>query len=477
MRATATASVLFAALLLGCAAGARSESKAVLTHGVASGEVTHDSIALWARCVGGNAVPVRLRGGGTEIDAVLRVGADSNWTGSVRVAGLRPATSYEYTIDCGAPAHGRFRTAPPPDAPASARIAWGGDIGGQNACRDAADGYSIFDRVAEANPDLFVALGDMIYADNACDEVGRYGNAQVPGPPAALDLETFREHWSYNRSDRHLQALTAQTPYVGIWDDHEIRNDGAASDDLRQGSDVHLFPLALRSFREYLPMPPPQGDPHRLYRALRWGRHAEIFILDTRQYRDRNDAPDLPGKAKTLLGKRQLEWLLRSLQQSNATWRIVVSSVPLSIPTGTGPGARDGWSNDGGNTGFESEATAILRYAAAHAMHNLVWITTDVHFATGFRYRPFEATPGFVLHELVSGPLNAGVFPRKDLDPTFRPERLFFWGPESFGDIRSYQEALGWFNFGLLDIDRSGTMTVSIVNGRGERVATHKLEP
>lgn len=477
MRAIAPASLLLAALLAGCAAVARSDSKPVLTHGIASGEVTHDSIALWARCVGGDAVPLRLHGGGADITAALQVSAASNWTGSVRIAGLQPATPYQYTIDCGAPAHGRFHTAPLPDTPARARIAWGGDIGGQNVCRDAADGYGIFDRVAEANPDFFIALGDMVYTDNACEKTGRYGNAQVPGPPEAFDLETFREHWSYNRSDRHLQALTAQTPYVGIWDDHEIRNDGAASDDLREGSGIHLFPLALRSFREYLPMPPPPDDPNRLYRALRWGRHAEIFVLDTRQYRDRNDAPDLPGKGKTLLGEQQLEWLLRSLKQSNATWRIVVSSVPLSIPSGKGPRARDGWSNDGGNTGFESEATAILRDAAAHEMHNLVWITTDVHFATGFRYRPFETTPGFVLHEFVSGPLNAGVFPRMDLDPTFRPERLFFWGPESSSDIGSYQEALGWFNFGLLDIDRAGNLTVSIVNGRGEPVATHRLEP
>ncbi len=475
MRALPTIATLAAIVVHACAATPTSPRNVHLSHGVASGEVTHDSIVLWARCVGATTVQVRVRGGDREIDSRIAVDAESNWTGRTRVDGLRPATRYEYTVGCGNPTSGSFRSAPPPTSPAPIRIAWGGDIGGQNVCRDVTDGYSIFSRIAETDPDLFVALGDMVYVDNACEEVGRYRNRQVPGPPPAGDLESFRHHWSYNRSDRHLRSLAAQVPYVGIWDDHEIRNDGSASDDRRQGSDTHLFPNARRTFAEYLPMVPPRDDPTRFYRKLRWGRHAEMFILDTRQYRDRNDAPDLPGAGKTLLGERQLDWLLRSLADSDATWRIVVSSVPLSIPTGKGPQARDGWSNHGGNTGFESEARKILRHAADIGVRNMIWITTDVHFSTAFRYRPFADHPDFEVHEFVSGPLNAGVFPHRNLDPSFRPERLFFWGPDSPDDIDDYETALEWFNFGLIEIGDTGELTVAIVNGRGRRVVTYPL--
>ena len=39
---------------------------------------------------------------------------------------------------------------------------------------------------------------------------------------------------------------------------------------------------------------------------------------------------------------------------------------------------------------------------------NTVWITTDVHFAEAFRYRPFPSNPAFAVYELVTGLLNAG---------------------------------------------------------------------
>jgi alkaline phosphatase D len=462
-------------ILVGACAtsGPTPRSSGILTHGVAVGEVTHDSAVVWARCAGDRAVLVRIEGGGEVREVEMPASAESDWTGRARLSGLRAATDYEYRVECGAGAVGRFLTAPAPSAPAPVRIAWSGDLGGQNVCRDAGDGYSVFSRLAAARPDVFLGVGDMVYADDRCRATGRYGNPQVLGPPPAFSLAEFRAHWAYNRSDPHLQRLLAQVPYVGVWDDHEIRNDGGASDDQKPGSDVHLFPPALRSFMEWLPLIPPADDPTRLYRRLRWGAHAELFVLDTRQYRDRNDAPDDGGK--TILGERQRDWLLQGLRESDATWRIVVSSVPLSIPTGR-PRARDGWADGGDGTGFEAEATAILRQAATAGMSNLVWITTDVHFATGFRYQPFADHPDFVVHEFVSGPLNAGVFPQLTLDDTFRPRRLFLWGPKSPDDIRSYGDALEWFNFGLLDIDEDGRLRISIVNARGETVARHAIE-
>lgn len=472
--ANATGSALLFILGTGCAASTPSPPAAgVLTHGVAAGQVTSDAAVIWTRCDGGDRVAVRVEGGGEVVEATMQPTAESDWTGQVRVAGLRPATQYVYRVECGSGAWGSFRTAPAPTSAAPLRIAWSGDLGGQNVCRDAGDGYGVFARLAATRPDLFLGVGDMVYADDRCQPTGRYGNRQIAGPPPARTTPEFRAHWAYNRADRHLQQLLAQVPYEGVWDDHEIRNDAGAADDQRPDSDAHLLPPALQSFLEYSPLLPPASAPTRLHRHLRWGAHAELFVLDTRQYRDRNDAPD--DGDKTLLGRHQREWLVQALRDSDATWRIVVSSVPLSIPTGR-PNARDGWADGSDGTGFEREAIAILRDAAAAGMNNLVWITTDVHFATGFRYQPFAEHPGFVVHEFVSGPLNAGVFPHLVLDESLHPERLFLWGPASPADIASYDEARQWFNFGLLDIDESGRLQVSIVNARGETVARYAVE-
>lgn len=97
---------------------------------------------------------------------------------------------------------------------------------------------------------------------------------------------------------------------------------------------------------------------------MRWGRHVELFVLDTRSFREPNDRPDTGPAPKTLLGAEQRAWLLDALAGSDATWKVVVSSVPLAIPTGR-PAARDGWSDLGGETGFEREARAL--FAEAHA--------------------------------------------------------------------------------------------------------------
>ena len=76
-------------------------------------------------------------------------------------------------------------------------------------------------------------------------------------------------------------------------------------------------------------------EPYRIYRSFRWGRQAELFLLDARSYRSLNDLPDRADNEKTLLGREQLDWLRGGLARSSATWKIVSTDVPLSIPTGT----------------------------------------------------------------------------------------------------------------------------------------------
>jgi alkaline phosphatase D len=142
----------------------------------------------------------------------------------------------------------------------------------------------------------------------------------------------------------------------------------------------------------------------------------EMFLLDTRQYRDHNfgiDSPEIEKLGqKTMLGREQLVWLKEGLVNSGATWKIIVSSVPISIPTGA-DAERDGWCS--GNcetcdTGFESEFAEILTTLKDNKLDNL-WITTDVHFASAFKYTPWEGE-NYSVHEIVTGPLNAGLFPK-----------------------------------------------------------------
>ncbi len=451
-----------------------------LTHGIVVGDVTTHSAVLWARADREGTLTVHLSGGKHEGNARLRFRAADDYTGQAVLEGLRPDTTYRYKLGS---TRGTFETAPKANDAEDIRLAFGGDVAGQNVCRDASEGFPIMDTIRRAKPDVFVGLGDMIYADNACDPVGRYGNQQVPGGfGPATDLPGFWAHWRYNRADAASQRLLGSTGYVGVWDDHEVVNDFGPLSDTRSTPPytpgVHLLPIGLDAFLDYTPIAVAANTPKRLYRSLRWGKHVELFVLDTRQYRDANIASDSPDRPKTMLGREQLTWLKESLAASDATWKVIVSSVPMSIPTGFPPtNGRDGWANFDQTTGFEQELLDILGFMERSGIRNTIWITTDVHFAEAFRYRPFASSPNFVVYELATGPLNAGIFPIRDFDSTLNPEVLTFYGPPTAESVTTWTEAKRWLNFGTLDFARDGTLTAGIVNTAGETKFSITLPP
>jgi alkaline phosphatase D len=454
--------------------GAAGHDRLVVTHGVVAGDVTAHSAVLWARTDREGTLKVHLSGGKHHGDARLEFHAADDYTGQVVLDGLRPDTKYRYRVGR---VEGSFRTAPASHDREAVRLIFGGDVAGQNVCRDAAEGFPIMNTIRSQRPDVFVGLGDMIYADNACTATGLYGNAQVPGPGPAPDLATFWEHWRYNRADEASKRLLTSTSYVGVWDDHEVVNDFGPLNDTRTTPPytpgVHLMPIGLEAFLDYTPIAVAANTPKRLYRSLRWGKHMELFVLDNRQYRDANLASDSPDRPKTMLGREQLTWLKESLLASDATWKVIVSSVPMSIPTGFPPtGGRDGWANFDQTTGFEQELLDILRFAEQKGI-NTFWITTDVHFAEAFRYRPFGGN--FVVHELATGPLNAGIFPSTAFDTTLNPEVLF--GPDPAVQPTTWTQAKDGFNFGRLELDRNGRLTAAIVNTAGVTQFSFTLAP
>jgi alkaline phosphatase D len=480
------AAALFA--LPGSGGGAAAGQDApIVTHGVVAGDVTAHSAVLWARADRAGSLVVHLSGGRHDRLERLRVRAADDFTGQLLLKGLRPDTTYRFRVgsrNAGSSlTRGSFHTAPNEDDAEPVRLAFGGDVAGQNVCRDAREGFPIMNTIRRFRPDVFIGLGDMIYADNACEPVGRYGNAQVPGGfGPAVDLDDFWAHWRYNRADNASQRLLAGTSYVGVWDDHEVVNDFGPLTDTRSTppytAGVHLLPIGLEAFLDYTPLAVAPNTPKRLYRSLRWGKHVELFVLDTRQYRDSNAAVDSADRPKTMLGREQLTWLKESLAGSDATWKVIVSSVPMSIPTGfPAANGRDGWANFDQTTGFEHELLDILRFMEGNEIQNTIWITTDVHFAEAFRYRPFSFDPAFVVYELATGPLNAGIFPLRDVDSTLNPEVLAFFGPATPEAVTTWQEAKRWLNFGTLEVDGDGRLTAEIVNTAGETRFSVTLTP
>jgi len=147
-----------------------------MPQGIAAGEPTSTSVVIWSRTDRPAVMHVEVTAHGVALRRSVSVGPQRDFTGKVVFTGLAPNTPYEYAVwfleaqswpDTSVPGaeRGRFRTAPREHAAAPLRFVLGGDVGGQNVCRDVAVGYPIFDQLAQRSYDFFVALGDMVYAD------------------------------------------------------------------------------------------------------------------------------------------------------------------------------------------------------------------------------------------------------------------------------------------------------------------------
>jgi alkaline phosphatase D len=321
------------------------------------------------------------------------------------------------------------------------RFTWSGDLGSRGHCRKPGGVFPIFRALAQVPADFFLFVGDTIYADHECGE-----STRVPGYDfVARRLADFWAKHLYNRQDPAGQAYFRSTSVYAIWDDHEVRNDFS-------GPTEPLTETGRRAFIDYFPIRPPREEPGRLYRSFRWGSLLEVFILDTRQYRSPNSDPDGPGK--TMLGAAQRRWLIDGVSSSTAVWKVLISSVPLSVPTGSH--GHDSWSNANAqgvpeerSTGFAIERDSILRVLRQRGVRNLVVLTADVHFAQLIRHHP---TPDWSFHEFIAGPLSATPGRPRPLDQGLNPRSLWsLGGTATFGDIA---------------IDTGG-LTVRIVDGDG----------
>jgi alkaline phosphatase D len=399
--------MLLASLLL--AGGGAAAQGEVFPDGIAVGDVTPDAAVVWTRLAASGQVRVEVSAGpgytGAQV-AVARASAEADFTVKVEVTGLQPGQRYYARVLGG----GRlgpsatFVTAPAPDQDAPLSLIWGADT------FENYQPFRVFEAMRGRNADLFLYLGDTIYADL--------------GPVRAVTLDEYREKYRRNRRDTALRAYLASTASWVVWDDHEVSNNFDSQ---------HLqMPTGRRALLEYWPIRTPAGQATRLYRSIRWGRTAEVFILDTRQYRSPSASPD--GPEKTMLGAAQRQWLLDGLARSEAAIKIVASTVTLRYA------GRDSWE------GHARERDEILRTIRDRRIQNVIFLAADVHYAALIRH------PEGV-YEAISGPLAA--FPAGTARAAGRPGTLWAeTGRSNYGWIRMGAEGIvvGWWD------DRDGPM-------------------
>jgi alkaline phosphatase D len=166
-------------------------------------------------------------------------------------------------------------------------------------------------------------------------------------------LNEFWAKYRVNRDDAWSAACFRETSLYVVWDDHEVADDYLPSNP--------LAPIGRQAFLDYWPVRCSASEPQRIYRSFRWGRAVELFILDARQYRDL--------KKRTMLGEKQKQWLLDGLSRSSATFKFIVTSVPMA------GGGSDRWD------GYPRERAELLRYINEKRISGVYFLSGDMHYA------------------------------------------------------------------------------------------------
>ncbi|MGF1483518.1 MAG: alkaline phosphatase D family protein [Opitutales bacterium] len=170
------------------------------------------------------------------------------------------------------------------------------------SCNDQDDPQPFWPVVEAAGPDLWIWLGDNIYADTR-------------------DLTLFRKKYALQSAVPEYARFRENVPIIGTWDDHDFgENDAGSEYPHREAAQA----LAL----DFLDEPPdsPRRTQAGLYASYRFGpegQQVQVILLDTRYHMT------TPAKDSTLLGEAQWAWLEARLNEVPAEITILGSSIQV----------------------------------------------------------------------------------------------------------------------------------------------------
>ena len=381
--------------------------------GVASGSPTHDSVVLWTRLL---AQGVSESLGKEPVTVRWELAHDEQFARSVQkgqaqalpqlahsvhveVAGLEPDRWYFYRFMTGdaVSATGRTRTFPAPDAAAQKlRLAYA-------SCQRWDHGYfSAWRHMLQENLDAVLFLGDYIY-----EYPSSFRSVRPASGGWVLTLDDYRQRYALHRGEAELQAMHAACPWLVTWDDHEVQNDYAGAAAGNSGPFVADFAsrraAAYQAFYEHMPVRASAltraiaglgaGAELRLYSQQRFGRLANIVLLDDRQYRepqvctrggrpgssevDPTACPAWADPARSLLGTAQEQWLDGALAASGAGWT-VLGQQTLFGQRDLRPGPGELLWNDGWD-GYGAARARLTQSLQRHRVANPVLLGGDMH--------------------------------------------------------------------------------------------------
>ena len=399
--------------------------------GVASGSPTHDSVVLWTRLFDDGLLrqnfdnkPIVVRWEVADDDKFSRIVqsgqhlavGDLAHSVHVEVQNLQSDRWYFYRFMAGdaVSAVGKTRTFPKAGAAVDKlKIAYA-------SCQRWETGYfTAYKHMLAEKPDAVLFLGDYIYEYPGNPASAVRLPSSTPSLGFVLTLEDYRNRYAQYKSDADLQAMHAACPWLMTWDDHEVQNDYAGLTAGDSGfADVFSNPVnftarraaAYQAYYENMPIRVStltkslsgmaSGAEMRIYQRVDVGQLASFYMLDPRQYRDRQ-ACSKDGKLgasmvnpvkcaewldpkRSMLGAEQETWLSQELatsKQRGATWNVLAQSTLFGLrdnAAGNKPGEEQSFFNDGWD-GYAPARQRLTDALQKHAVANPVILGGDVH--------------------------------------------------------------------------------------------------
>jgi alkaline phosphatase D len=278
------------------------------------------------------------------------------------------------------------------------------------SCSDQDLPQPIWDPIVAFHPELFLYIGDNIYADTEDMAVmwAKYQKqAAVPG----------------------YQQLKAITPILATWDDHDLGANDAGGDYPKKKEAQQLY---LDFFG--VPKDSPRRQQEGVYDAHVFGpagKRVQIILLDTRYFRSalalKDPSDPRPGKygpnsdpSSTILGEAQWTWLDQQLQVP-AQIRIIVSSIQLVADDH----GYEKWMN------FPHERQRLFDLLKKHQSTGVIVISGDRHLA---ELSMMDAGIGYPLYDLTSSAFNKSSPVWRMYEPNRRRIGTMNWG-QNFGVI------------------------------------------
>lgn len=299
----------------------------------------------------------------------------------------------------------------------------------------------IWDAVVAARPELFLFLGDNIYADTQ-------------------DMQVLWDKYQQLGAQPGFQKLKQTCPVLATWDDHDLGANDAGGEFPKKRESQQLF---LDFFG--IPKDSPRRQQEGIYHSQVFGpegQRVQIILLDTRYFRSRLKSgfqKGEPGEGRrgqyvpntdpeaTVLGPQQWTWLEKQLRIP-AELRVICSSFQLVADEH----GSEGWGN------FPRERERLIKLIRDTRAGGAVVISGDRHLSEISRL-PAESGVGYPLFDVTSSSLN---------EPSGNTTKA---GTRFANEINSYRVGLTYFdtNFGFIDVDWKAADPVVRLQVRDEK--------